>query len=326
MSLGADPGALTDPNPLYPSGQTAADLASGKGHKGIAGYLAESALSSHLTTLQLKDNIEGDAVDISGIKAVQTVSERTATPTSGGDMAHGSLKDSLAAVVNAAQAAARIHQVFRVQSFQRKQLKEYDENKLGMSDERALSLVALRTSRLGHDEPVHAAATRIQNKFRSYKGRKDFLTLRQQVAHVRGHQVRKNYRKITWSVGIVEKVILRWRRKGSGLRGFKQEALAQGSSKQDTSSTEDDYDFLKEGRKQTEQRLQKALARVKSMVQYPEARDQYRRLLNVVTEIQGTKAVDDKVLNNTEDAADLDDDLIDLEALLNDDTYMPTVS
>lgn len=57
----------------------------------------------------------------------------------------------------------------------------------------------------------------------------------------------------------------------------------------DISSKEDDYDFLKEGRKQTEERLQKALARVKSMVQYPEARDQYRRLLNVVTEIQETK-------------------------------------
>lgn len=55
---------------------------------------------------------------------------------------------------------------------------------------------------------------------------------------------------------------------------------------QDVSSTDDDYDVLKEGRKQTEQRLQKALARVKSMVQYPEARDQYHRLLNVVTEIQ----------------------------------------
>ncbi|KAF7137542.1 hypothetical protein RHSIM_Rhsim07G0149000 [Rhododendron simsii] len=59
MSLGAPPDALTDPNPIYPSGQTAADLASSNGHKGIAGYLAESALSSHLTTLQLKDTIEG---------------------------------------------------------------------------------------------------------------------------------------------------------------------------------------------------------------------------------------------------------------------------
>jgi hypothetical protein len=118
-------------------------------------------------------------------------------------------------VCNATQAHARVHQVFRVQPFQRKQLKEYDDHKLGMSDERALSLVAVRTCRLGHDEPGLAAAIRIQNKFRSYKGRKEFLTLRQQVvkiqAHVRGHQVRKNYRKITWSVGIVEKVILRWR-------------------------------------------------------------------------------------------------------------------
>jgi len=91
-------------------------------------------------------------------------------------------------------------------------------------------------------------------------------------------------------VGIIEKIILRWRRKGSGLRGFKSEALTEGHRMQDKSS-EDDYDFLKEGRKQTEQRLQKALARVKSMAQYPDARDQYRRLLNVVTDIQGSKVL-----------------------------------
>ena len=85
---------------------------------------------------------------------------------------------------------------------------------------------------------------------------------------------------------------MRWRRKGSGLRGFKSEALTENRRMEDTSSKEDDYDFLKEGRKQTEERLQKALARVKSMVQYPEARDQYRRLLNVVAEIQETKVPD----------------------------------
>lgn len=101
--------------------------------------------------------------------------------------------------------------------------------------------------------------------------------------------MRKNYKKIVWSVGIVEKIILRWRRKGSGLRGFKSEALTESSSMQVASPKDDDYDFLKEGRKQKEERLQKALNRVKSMVQYPEARDQYRRLLNVVTEIQETK-------------------------------------
>jgi hypothetical protein len=85
----------------------------------------------------------------------------------------------------------------------------------------------------------------------------------------------------------MEKVILRWRRKGSGLRGFKSETVSEGTVVQGaSSSTEDDYDFLKEGRKQTEKRLEKALARVKSMAQYPDARDQYHRLLNVVTEIQ----------------------------------------
>lgn len=113
-------------------------------------------------------------------------------------------------------------------------------------------------------------------------------------AHVRGHQVRKNYKnykKIVWSVMVVEKAVLRWRRKGSGLRGFRSEGLIEGPSGQNQPSNEDDYDFLKEGRKQTEVRLDKALARVKSMVQYPEARDQYRRLLNVVSELQESKVM-----------------------------------
>lgn len=107
-------------------------------------------------------------------------------------------------------------------------------------------------------------------------------------AHVRGHQVRKQYKSITWSVGILEKVILRWRRKGSGLRGFRRDALSKQSEPQ-SESLEDDYDFLKEGRKQTEERLQKALSRVKSMVQYPEGRAQYRRLLTVVEGFRAAK-------------------------------------
>lgn len=326
VSLGAAPGVVTDPSPKYPSGRTPADLASANGHKGIAGYLAESALSAHLSSLQL-DTKDGDAAEIPG-----AVSERSATPISDGDLPDGlSLKDSLAAVCNATQAAARIHQVYRMQSFQKKQLKEYGDDAFGMSEEeQALSFLAVKTHKsVQHDLPVHAAAIRIQNKFRSWKGRKEFLIIRQRIvkiqAHVRGHQVRKNYRKITWSVGILEKVILRWRRKGSGLRGFKSEALTEGRRMEDTSSKEDDYDFLKEGRKQTEERLQKALARVKSMVQYPEARDQYRRLLNVVAEIQETK-VDDRVVNASEETGDFDDDLRNLEALLDEDTDMPTAT
>lgn len=103
--------------------------------------------------------------------------------------------------------------------------------------------------------------------------------------------MRKNYKKIIWSVGILDKVILRWRRKGRGLSRLKTEAHPENPSLPGTSTKEDDYDFLKEGRKQTEERFQKALARVKSMVQYPEARDQYRRLLNVVSDIQEAKVL-----------------------------------
>lgn len=326
ISLGAATGALTDPTPKHPSGRTPADLASSNGHKGIAGYLAESSLSSHLFSLELKEKKQGENEQAFG-EAVQTVSERTATPAWDGDWSHGvSLKDSLAAVRNATQAAARIHQVFRVQSFQRKQLKEYGGSEFGLSDERALSLLAMKTNRAGqHDEP-HAAAVRIQNKFRSWKGRRDFLLIRQRIikiqAHVRGHQVRNKYKNIIWSVGILEKVILRWRRKGSGLRGFKPEAPTEGSNMQDQPVQEDDYDFLKEGRKQTEERLQKALERVKSMVQYPEARDQYRRLLNVVSDMQEPNST--AASYNSAEAVDFNDDLIDLGDLLDDDTFMPT--
>lgn len=320
ISLGAAPGALTDPNPKYPYGRTPAGLASSNGHKGIAGYLAESALSAHLESLNF-DNKKSKAVDTCGEKAVHTASERVATPPQGNDMHTLSLKDSLAAVSNATQAAARIHEVMRMQSFQKKQL-------LDLSNYQPLSLLLVKRRNSGsHDE--HAAAIRIQNKFRCWKGRKDFLIIRQRIvkiqAHVRGHQVRKNYRNIVWSVGILEKVILRWRRKGSGLRGFKAEALSEDSSKQNPSVTEDDDDeFFKKGRKQTEERLQMALARVKSMVQYPEARDQYRRLLNVVTEMRQTK-VKDGVVDNVDETADFDD-LIDIEALLDEDAFLPNAS
>ncbi|KAF5178182.1 Calmodulin-binding transcription activator [Thalictrum thalictroides] len=329
VSLNAAPGALTDPTPKFPSGRTPADLASNNGHKGIAGYLAESSLTIHLSSLTMKETGNGAQPDVTGVGATQKVLEHSATQFFDVNVPDTSLKDSLTAVRNATQAAARIHQVFRVQSFQRKQLVEYGDEKFGMSDERALSLISVKKKKQGvHDEPGHVAAMRIQNKFRCWKGRKEFLVIRQQIvkiqAHVRGHQVRKHYRSIIWSVGIVEKVILRWRRKGSGLRGFQSEALTGGSAAQSGPSKEDDYDFLKEGRKQTEERLQKALARVKSMVQYPEARDQYRRLMTVVTDFQETKVVYDNHLNTPEEASDGYDDMIDLESLLTDDTFMYT--
>lgn len=98
------------------------------------------------------------------------------------------MKDSLAALCNASQAAARIHQVFRVQSFQKKQLKEYCDDRFGMSNEQALSFYAVKTYKSGqHDLPVQAAAIRIQNKFRCWKGRKDYLITRQRIVKIQVH-------------------------------------------------------------------------------------------------------------------------------------------
>ncbi|XP_022726513.1 calmodulin-binding transcription activator 1-like isoform X6 [Durio zibethinus] len=314
VSLGAAPGLLTDPTPEFPLGRTPADLASGNGHKGISGFLAESSLTSYLSSLTMNDQKE----------AVQTVSERIATPVNDSDVQDMlSLKDSITAVFNATQAADRIHQMFRIQSFQWKQLSESGD---GLSDEHAISLVTGKTCRpLQRDGVAHAAATQIQKKFRGWKKRKEFLLIRQRIvkiqAHVRGHQVRKQYRTIIWSVGILEKVILRWRRKGSGLRGFRRDAITKEPDPQCMPPKEDDYDFLKEGRKQTEERLQKALTRVKSMAQNPEGRGQYRRLLTLVQGIHENKACN-MVLNSTEEVAVGDEDLLDVDSLLDDDTFM----
>jgi calmodulin-binding transcription activator len=101
--------------------------------------------------------------------------------------------------------------------------------------------------------------------------------------------VRKSYQKVVWSVGIVEKVILRWRRKRTGLRGFQPKKQLEGSSQIQPTKAEDEYDFFHDGRKQAEARLQRALARVHSMSQYPEAREQYNRLTTCVAEMKQSR-------------------------------------
>ncbi|XP_078444862.1 signal responsive 1 isoform X2 [Wolffia australiana] len=310
FSVGASPGALTDPTPELPSGRTPADLAASNGHKGIAGFLAETSLTKHLSTLTLKEEGTSDVG-----KAARWSPVRAADDSG--------MEAGLSAVRNAAQAMARIHQVFRNQSFQRKKMEdEYGMSKSGVPNERALSLLGSKSHRVGHQAEPVAAAIQIQKKFRGWKGRKDFLTFRQHVvriqAHVRGHQVRKHYKKIVWTVGIVEKAILRWRRRGPGLRRLKPEGSMAPVNV--PTAKEDDYDFLKEGRKQTEARLTKALDRVKSMVQYPEARDQYRRLLTVVDEFQESRVVLERVLNDPEVVDS--EPMFDIDELLGEDAFM----
>ncbi|KAF5185356.1 Calmodulin-binding transcription activator [Thalictrum thalictroides] len=291
VKLGAAPGAVEDPTSIFPGGRTAADLASSRGYKGIAGYLAEADLASHLSALTVKESVmESVAATIAAEKAVENVEEQNVVLLDGDRDWQLSLKGSLAAVRKSAQAAALIQASFRSRSFQYRQLaKNHDSVYQLPSDIVAVASLTNKTRKMGHfSDYLHSAAVKIQQKYRGWKGRKEFLKTRNRIvkiqAHVRGHQVRKQYKKVIWSVSIVEKAILRWRRKGVGLRGFRADS-AIGRSQTQIGKI-DDYEFLRLGRKQKVAGVEKALARVQSMVRYPEARDQYMRL---ATNFQNSK-------------------------------------
>lgn len=90
---------------------------------------------------------------------------------------------------------------------------------------------------------------------------------------MRGYQARKNYETICWAVGIVEKIVLRWYRKGVGLRGFHVDSII--------GEDEEEEDFVKALRKQkVDAALTEAVSRVLSMVQSQPARQQYQRMLH----------------------------------------------
>ena len=180
LAAGASPGSLTDPTPSDATGRIAADLAAMNGYEGIAGYLAEASLTSHLTSLKL------DAVN--GHEAVEVVSEKSIVHASSGMSEDElSLKDSLAAVRNAAQAATRIQSAFRAYSFSKRHVKDLCLNEFGISDEtaRAIALAQASHAMLGnHHKKLNLAATQIQCKYRAWKGRKDFISLRKHVVKI----------------------------------------------------------------------------------------------------------------------------------------------
>ncbi|GFP83095.1 calmodulin-binding transcription activator 1 [Phtheirospermum japonicum] len=276
MKLGAAAGAVDDPTPEFPGGRKAADVASDRGHKGIAGYLAEADLTTHLHSLSVTDDHHR--------RHLLTAAEEFVPPMNAGilDDDDLSLKGSLAAVRKSAQAAATIQASFRAHSFRLRQQTTTTTTQCCNSDDDAVSSVALgslNNNKVGHfDDYLHSAAIKIQQKCRGWKARKDFLRIRNRIvriqAHVRGHQVRKQYKKVIWSVSIVEKAILRWRRKKPGLRGFRTE-------KERINDEDDEYDYLRVSRKLKVAGVEKALARVQSMVRHPEARDQYMRLVRL---------------------------------------------
>ncbi|XP_022725125.1 calmodulin-binding transcription activator 4-like isoform X2 [Durio zibethinus] len=278
IASGASAGAVTDPTSQDPSGKTAASIAASSGHKGLAGYLSEVALTSHLSSLTLEESeLSKGSAAVQAEMAVNSISKESLA-TSEDQL---SLKDTLAAVRNATQAAARIQNAFRAHSFQKRQQKTVaacaaSVDEYGISSDEIQGLSTMSKLAFGNARDYNSAALSIQKKFRGWKGRKDFLALRQKVvkiqAHVRGYQVRKNYKVICWAVGVLDKVVLRWRRRGVGLRGFRSEPESIDES--------EDEDILKVFRKQkVDVAVDEAVSRVMSMVDSPDARQQYRRML-----------------------------------------------
>lgn len=190
IASGASAGAVTDPSPRDPTGKTAASIASTSGHKGLAGYLSEVAVTSHLSSLTLEES------ELSKGSA-EVEAEITVNSISKGGLAASEdqipLKDALAAVRNTTQAAARIQAAFRAHSFRQKQQREADApyvDEYGISSDdiqelSAMSKLAFRNS----------AALSIQKKYRGWKGRKDFLTLRQKVVKIQVpvHSIKTSY-------------------------------------------------------------------------------------------------------------------------------------
>ncbi|XP_017227061.1 calmodulin-binding transcription activator 1 isoform X2 [Daucus carota subsp. sativus] len=283
VKLGASAGSVDDPTPEFPGGQKAADLASSRGHKGIAGFLAETDLVSHLSLLTFNGSMPNNAT--AGVKLDNTVENAVmyGFPPDEVPKEEISLRKSLSAVRNSAHAASLIQDAFRVRSFRHKEMPKSNSD---LSDN-PLDLVALgclSKVRNMHDfdDYLHSvAAIKIQQKYRGWKGRKEFLKIRKRIvniqAHVRGHQVRKHYKKVVWSASILEKIILRWRRKRCGLRGYRLTKAAE--APEPDLEKDNEYDFMRIGRKQKAEGVELALARVQSMARNPEARDQYLRLV-----------------------------------------------
>lgn len=274
IASGASAGAVTDPSSQDPRGKTPASIATTSGHKGLAGYLSEVALTSHLSSLTLEESeLSKGSAEVEAEITVNSISKESLT--SNEDQL--SLKDTLAAVRNAAQAAARIQSAFRAHSFRKRQQRRpasaasIDDYGINSDDISAMSKLAFRNPRY-----YNSAALSIQKKYRGWKSRKDFLAFRQKIvklqAHVRGYQVRKHYKEICWAVGFIDKVVLRWRRKGVGLRGFRNDTQVIDET--------GDEDILKVFRKQkVDVAIDEAVSRVLSMVESPEARQQYHRVL-----------------------------------------------
>lgn len=183
VASGASAGAVTDPSSQDPIGKTPASIAATHGHKGLAGYLSEVALTSHLSSLTLKESeISRGCAEVEAEITVNSISKSSLEANED----QVPLKNTLAAVRNAAQAAARIQSAFRAHSFRRRQHREIGVSidDYGISSDDIQGLSAMSKLAFRNPRDYNSAAVSIQKKYRGWKGRKDFLALRQKVVKI----------------------------------------------------------------------------------------------------------------------------------------------
>lgn len=270
LSAGAKPNLVTDPTSENPGGCTGADLASKNGYDGLAAYLAEKGLVEHFKDMSIAGNVSG---------SLQTTTSNFVVPGTFTEE-ETCLKDTLAAYRTAADAAARIQAAFREQSLKLQR----DAIQLSNPEDEARNIIA--AMKIQHAFRNHEtrkkilAAARIQHRFQTWKIRRDFLNLRRQTIRIqaifRGFQVRKQYRKIIFAVGVLEKVILRWRLKRKGFRGLQVSPGEVAVDVEQNNVAEED--FFKVSRKQAEERVERSVVRVQAMFRSKRAQEDYQKM------------------------------------------------
>lgn len=201
IAAGASAGAVTDPTSHNPLGKTAASVASAHGHHGLAGYLSEVALTSHLSSLTLEESeIYKGSAEVEAERKMESISQRSNELHVGGTEDELSLKDSLAAARNATQAAAQIQSAFRAYSFRKKQLKtskSCDPHDFGLTQEELNALSSASKFRwsfnVPRDHKYGTAALAIQKKFRSWHERKAYVNKRNHVMKIQVLKIQTCY-------------------------------------------------------------------------------------------------------------------------------------
>lgn len=279
LSTGANPSLVADPTSEFPGGSYASDLASKNGYDGLAAYLAEKGLTEHFKLMSLSGNISG------------SLQINTADSVNPGNLSEEQLcqKDTLTAYRTAAEAASRIQSAFRENSFKLKK-KAVESSSSEFEARNIIAAMKIQHAFRKHETRKQiAAAARIQYSFRTWKIRQEFLNMRRQAIKIqaafRALQARRNYHKILWSVGVLEKGILRWRQKRKGLRGLQVEPTdTVVTEEQQESDVEED--FFRISRKQAEERIERSVVRVQALFRSHRAQQEYRRMKLAYDQVQ----------------------------------------